>query len=160
MITGQTPSSLSGWNKHRRQRGKPLMAYWTQSEEEFLADHIGIWSNSQIATRLGRTTKAVRNRASRLHISVCGNSYSARLLAVELNRDHSTVMQWYRKGWLTGRVASWGRGFLHSPMVFLESDIVAFLKLKWQLFRDWRDVPNLFFRTILEKSWRSSGNGA
>lgn len=136
------------------------MKHWTPAEDEYLSDHSGIQSNRVIAWHLGRTVKAVRNRSHKLGISVWHNVYSARLLATELNRDHSTVMQWYRKGWLLGKVADWGRGFLNSPMIFQEDDVVAFLKSKWQLFRDWRDVPNLFFRTILEKSWRLLGNGA
>ena len=136
------------------------MKHWTPAEDEYLSDHSGIQSNREISQYLGRTEHAVRQRSHKLGISVWHNVYSARLLATELNRDHGTVMQWYRKGWLSGKIADWGRGFLKSPMIFQEDDVVAFLKSKWQLFRDWRDVPNLFFRTILEKSWRLSSNGA
>jgi hypothetical protein len=83
---------------------------------------------------------------SSCNISVFGNFYSARLLAEELGVHTNTVMRWYRLGWLKGRRADWRRKV--APMVFLEDDIVDFLKGHCELF-DGHKIPNVYFKNVV-----------
>jgi len=126
------------------------LRYWTEEETQYLLDYCGLLSNKQIAHQLGRTCHAIRQRLSIHKVSVFSNIYTARLVAKELGRDKSTVMQWYRKGWLKGRVADFGRGYLHSPMIFTEEDIVVFLK-KFHYRFNYREIPNPYFKNVVEK---------
>jgi hypothetical protein len=83
-------------------------------------------------------------------MSVWSNFYTARLLGKELNRDKATIMQWYRKGWLKGRLAGFRRGYLQTPMVFIEKDIVVFLKKHSYLFTGHK-IPNVYFKNIVQE---------
>ncbi len=125
------------------------MKHWTEQEDEQLYE-AGIIPVKRLAMNLGRTYKAVKNRMSRLGISVYHNFYSARLLAKELGRHNTTVMQWYNKGWLKGKRATWGRGFYNSPMIFTDYGIEAFIKKHYDLF-DYRKIPNHYFSRMVER---------
>ena len=126
---------------------------WSENDTQYLLDNCGIFSNKTIAMRLHRTPHAVRQKLATNGVSIFSNFYTATLLGKELGRNKTTVMQWYRKGWLRGKKADWGRGYLQTPMVFVEDDIVAFLKLKYYRF-DWRKIPNPFFRNVVEVETR------
>jgi hypothetical protein len=124
------------------------MRQWTPNEVQYLQDNCGLISNRAIALKLGRTGGSIRGRLYRSHISIFDNFYSATLLGRELNRNKATVMQWYRKGWLKGKVADWGQGYRNPPMIFVEGDIVAFLKGHCELFQGHK-IPNTYFKNVV-----------
>ncbi len=125
-----------------------MISHWTEEETEYLFSNCGIIPNKKIAQKLGRTHKAVRQKLFKNSISVFDNFYSARLLAKELGVCHETIMKWYHKGWLKGKCAKWGRGYLNSPMIFTEYGILQFLQSHSRLFAE-REIPNLYFRNVI-----------
>lgn len=122
---------------------------WDEEELEYLESKCGLLSNKEIAKNLNRSHRAIRQKLSKRNISIYDNFYTATVLSKELNRHHSTVMKWYHKGWIKGRLSNVKRGFLHSPMIFTEKNIVKFLKEKWYLF-DHKDIPNRYFSNIVK----------
>ena len=131
------------------------MKSWTDEEIQYLLDNCGLISNHKMAHKLGRTRASIRGRLYRSGVSIFDNFYSATLLGKELNRNKATVMQWYRKGWLKGRVADWGQGYRNPPMIFVEEDIVTFLKGHCELFTGHK-IPNTYFKNIVSGSSEQS----
>ncbi len=124
-------------------------ARWSEEEAQYLFDNCGIISNKKIAVRLERSYHAVRQKLHKSGVSVFDNFYSARMLGKELGRSHKTIMKWHRLGYLRGERAEWGRGYLESPMVFLEQDIVQFLNEHKALFRN-SGIVHPYFKNIVE----------
>uniref|UniRef100_A0A6M3LNI1 Putative DNA binding, helix-turn-helix domain containing protein n=1 Tax=viral metagenome TaxID=1070528 RepID=A0A6M3LNI1_9ZZZZ len=124
---------------------------WTEKEIEFLLNNCGIMSNKRIADRLNRSHHAIRQKLHICGVSVFSNFYSARMLATELGKSHKTIMRWYRKGYIKGKVAEFGRGYLNPPMIFLEQDIVIFLRKYHYLFNK-KKISHLYFRNIVKSS--------
>jgi hypothetical protein len=73
------------------------------------------------------------------------------LLAQELGRSRASIRKYYKRGWLKGRQATWSWAWGKKPMVFLEDDIVQFLKDRHYLF-DWRKVPNIYYRNVIKEA--------
>jgi len=125
---------------------------WTEIELEFASDNYGILTPRQLSKKLNRSTRAIINKMSRNGIAITDNYYTARMLGAEIGRHYTTVMQWYRKGWLSGKLSEWKRGYLNSPYIFTEQNIVKFLRQYSKLFVNHiRKIPNLYFRNILKK---------
>jgi hypothetical protein len=125
------------------------MRYWTEEELEILQDNCGIISNKELACKLGRTHGAVRNKLYLLKLSVFSpNYYTARTLGKELGKCHDIIMDWYNAGLLKGKRANWGRGYLKSPMIFLEKHIVEFLK-RYPHKVKVEKINNPYFRNIV-----------
>ena len=126
---------------------------WSEDDIQYLHDRAGLLSTAKISRHLGRTPHAVNNKMCECGISVFSNFYSARLLAVELGSCKHTVMRWYRMGWLKGRRADWRRSV--ASMVFLEDDIVAFLKGYPDLLKGHK-ILNVFFKNIVADAAQES----
>lgn len=130
----------------------PKEPYWSDRELDYMATHIGILSPEQIAAKLGRTPTAVRVKQHRLRIRFCDNFYCYTTLAAELGRTRTIVRKWYRRGWLSGRPAPWSTSYGTVPMVFLEPDIVDFLRVHYRLF-DSKKVPNRYFANVVRECY-------
>lgn len=130
-----------------------MSARWTEQEMEYLSDQVGILSYSEMAKRLGRSENAIKLQRCRRKLPTFfdGNYYSCTLLARELGRTRASIRKYYKKGWLTGKRATWKALFGNYPLVFLEEHIVSFLRKFHYLF-DWRKVPNLYFSNIVKKA--------
>ena len=126
---------------------------WSEDEIEYLFDNCGIISNQRIAQQLGRTPKAIRQKLSRNGVSVFSNFYSARLLAKVLGKCHKTIMNWYRAGYIKGKLAGFGRGYLKTPMMFVEKDIIVFLKEHHQLVKC-EEIGHPYFRNIVKGCYK------
>ena len=131
---------------------------WTDDELQYLTNNCGIVCNRKIAKKLGRTHKAIQVKLHKLGISVFSNFYTARLLAQQLGKTHRTIMNWYRRGYLTGELAEFGRGYLKTPMIFLEEDIVIFLQKHYQLVKC-ENIEHPYFRNIVKECYLNGGNG-
>ena len=121
---------------------------WTEEELEYLFDNYGKIPSQEIAVKLNRTQHAVKNKLARSGVSIFHDFYTATLLGNELNRNKSTVMKWYKNGWLKGAKSRWTRGYLTPPMIFQEENIVCFLKKHKDLFSNHK-IPNLYFRNVM-----------
>ncbi len=124
---------------------------WTEKEEELVLNSCGLKTIPQLASMVGRTPKAVRNKLSRSGVSVYSNFYSATVLANELGRCRDVVMRWYREGWLRGRQSESRMGFWNPPMMFIEKDIAAFLERFFFLFavKDYKKIKHPYFKKIV-----------
>ena len=133
-------------------------ARWTEQELTFLLDNCGVMSNKHIAEKLGRSPKAIRQKLSKNHISVFSNFYTARLLAKVLGKCHNTIMNWYRAGYLKGKWAEFGRGYLQTPMVFQEKNIIEFLKGHYHLVKC-EEIDHPYFKNIVKNYYLTGGKG-
>jgi len=125
---------------------------WTEQELEYLSDHIGILSYAELARKMNRSENAIKlcRHRRRLPTFHNGNYYSCTLLAQELGRCRASIRKYHRRGWLTGKKATWKARFGKPPLIFLEEDIIAFLKEFNRLF-NWRSIPNLYFRNKVKE---------
>jgi hypothetical protein len=131
---------------------------WSDKEIDFLLNNCGVMSNKNIAKSLNRSYHAVTHKLWEKGISVFNNFYSAKLLGKELNRNHVTIMDWYRKGFIKGKEAEWKMGYMNRSMIFTEDNIVSFLRNFYFKF-NWRDIPNLYFRNIVKECYEQRENG-
>lgn len=123
---------------------------WTEKEREMLNDYAGIMSYEELSKKLGRSVGAIQQfRCRRKMPTFFDNFYTYSLLAKELGVHRATLRKYYNRGWLIGKRASWISMFGKRPMMFLEENIVQFLRDKYTLF-DGRKIPNIYFRNVVK----------
>lgn len=129
-----------------------MAARWTEQELEYLSDSMGILSYTELSKRLGRSENAIKLCRCRRGLPTFhnGNYYSCTLLAHELGRSRTSIRKYYRKGWLVGKRATWKALFGNRPLIFMEDNIVSFLKRFSRLF-NWKKIPNLYFRNVVKE---------
>lgn len=126
------------------------MHKWTEDEVQYLHDNLGIMGYNELSQNLGRSKNAIKLYRCRHKLpTFYDNIYSYNLLSDELGRSRKTLRKYHRRGWLKGKVASWSCKWGKHPMIFLEKDIVAFLRKHFSRF-DWRKIPNLYFRNVVK----------
>lgn len=136
------------------------MVVWTLEHIEYLSDKVGTMPFASIAEKLGRTEKAVRNKAYTNGIKMYDQFYTARLLADELGVCHRSIMKWHKEGLLLGKRAWWRHGYKQPCMIFTENGIVNFLRENYNKFgtryipkKGGRYVPNPYFNSIIEREY-------
>jgi len=123
---------------------------WTQEEIEYVSEHVGIKDYTEMSHKLNRSRESIKLYRCRHKLpKFIDNFYSYSLLAAELGRSRATLRKYHKLGWLTGRRATWACVYGKHPMIFVEDDIVEFLKKFHHKF-NWRDIPNPYFRNIVE----------
>jgi hypothetical protein len=129
---------------------------WTEQEDQILHDKVGILSYPELSDLLKRSEMSLRLRRCRRKMPrFYDNFYSYSLLAAELGRSRASIRKYFSRGWLKGRKASWSSAWGKRPMIFLEKDIVSFLRRFYHLF-DWHSIPNIYFRNIVHSCQQSS----
>lgn len=101
--------TLTGFPRHEaKQRARELEltvnpnTYWSKEHVEFLMNHAGEKSMSQIAKILGRSYRSVRAKVSSVGISgQLRDGYSGRDLASIFGVAEETVGKWERRKWLS-----------------------------------------------------------
>lgn len=129
--------------------------YWTDLEDEYLINNIGIMAFSDIGKALHRTAVAVEVRVRRKKMKMYDNIITYRMLAEELNKNRVVLRKYVRNGWLKCTPAKFKGLFNNVPMVFNEDDIVAFLRERYQLF-DPNKIPNPFFKNIIREAYKKN----
>jgi hypothetical protein len=127
--------------------------YWSMSDLEYLSNHVGINTFEDIALRLNRTTMAVEEKASKCKMKLYDNMITLRVLAKELNKSHGTVNKWVKRGWIKCDRAYFKGLYGINPIIFLEEDIVEFLKKYYEQFNPSK-IPNLFFRNVIREAYQ------
>ena len=127
---------------------------WSEWELEFLEDNWGLCNTAIIAKRLRRAVSAVEVRAHKLRLRRLDSFYTYSLLSKELNRNRTSLRNYYDRGWIQGEKASWTYRYGEAPMMFMEEDIVKFLQEHCDLFNA-REIPNLYFRNIVRQAVQS-----
>lgn len=125
---------------------------WTEWELRFLADNWGLCSTVMIARRLRRSVAAIEARAHLLRFRRLDSFYTYTLLARELGMNRTTIRNYFNRGWLSGKKASWTYRYGKAPMMFMEEEIVKFLRGHYDLFNDW-EIPNLYFRNVVKQAY-------
>lgn len=123
---------------------------WTDKEFEFLSDYYGLKSTGEIAATLHRTPKAILKKAAKSGIRLTDNFYSSNLLGRELGKSPTTIMEFHRQGCLEGKVSENHWGYMRPPMMFMEVDVVKFLKNYGHKFNI-NKVANLYFKNIIKE---------
>ena len=125
---------------------------WTTQEIEYLADNVGILGYPELSHEMGRSENAIKLQRCRKRLPTFHNGcyYSCTLLSKELGLSRSSIRRYYQRGWLIGRRATWKALFGKYPLIFLEEDIVSFLRNFSHLFI-WRKIPNLYFRNVVRE---------
>lgn len=114
-------------------------------------DFAGIKGFKEISARIGRSINAIKlyRHRHKLPLFFNNNFYSYTLLSDELGKSRSRLREYHKRGWLKGKRASWSGKFGARPMMFLEDDIVEFLKQHHNLFSPKR-IQNIYFRNIVK----------
>lgn len=124
---------------------------WTEEEDQFMADNIGVLSYEEISVKIDRSIDAMKNYrcVNRLpSFFNHPNSYSYTVLSKELGKTRKWLRKCYKAGLLKGKQGKWYALWGHFPMVFLEKDIVDFLKECCWLI-DPAKVTNLYFKNVV-----------
>ncbi len=122
---------------------------WSEREIEYLHDNMGILSYSELSKELKRSENAIRLYRCRNGLpTFFENIYTYALLANELGKSRASLRKYVKKGWLLGKVGTWTCKWGKHPMIFLEKNIVRFLKNHYSLFRP-SSIPNLYFRNVV-----------
>ena len=125
---------------------------WSEDDIEYLHDNIGIKSYSQLSQKLGRKEGAIKLYRCRNGLPmVFDNIYTYTLLARELGKSRTMLRRYAKRGWLVGKKANWICKWGKHPMIFLDKNIVQFLKRYHHLFNV-NKVPNPYFRNIIKDS--------
>jgi len=124
---------------------------WTEKEREMLNDYAGIMSYEELSKKLGRSVGAIQQfRCRRKMPTFFDNFYTYSLLSKELGIHRATLRKYYENGWIIGKKANWISMFGNHPMMFLEENIVKFLRNKYALFTN-RKIPNIYFRNVIRE---------
>jgi transposase len=136
---------------------------WTEKEVTYLADHIGLLTYEEIATSLHRRVCSVKLKAHKAGMSYFDNFYSCTTLAEELGVSRSAITKWFKQGLLKGRVANWSYSWHKKPFIFLEEDIVRFLREHCCNQRSFLHngvlIPNRYFRNIVREALKGEKHG-
>jgi hypothetical protein len=131
-----------------------VAARWTETELEVLNDMVGILNYCQLSKKLKRSRSAIELKRCRDKMpTFFDNIITQSLLAQELGRSRASIRKYYRKGWLKGKQATWSCAWGKKPIIFLEDDIVQFLKDSHHLF-DWKKMPNIYYRNVVKEASR------
>ena len=127
------------------------MPRWSSKEIEYLHDNLGLKSYEELSETLKRSKEAIKLFRHRHKLpKVFDNFYTFKILSKELGKSRTSIRKYYYKGWLVGRKASWTYLYKNHPIIFLEEDIVNFLKDKYSLFTK-TYMPNHYFRNTVKK---------
>lgn len=123
---------------------------WTPDEIEYVSEHAGIVGYAELSRRLHRSKAAIKLYRCRHKLPrFIDNFYSYTLLAAELGKSRATLRKWHSRGWLAGKRATWACVHGKRPMIFVEENIVEFLKVRSYLF-DHKKIPNPYFRNVVK----------
>ena len=93
-------------------KGKPDYRRWTDPEFELVREELVKGSVEQVAKKLNRTPKAIRNMLRRNHLSLrdirC-DLFSVETLATVLRVRKSEIVHWIEQGWLEASVGNRGK---------------------------------------------------
>lgn len=88
--------------QYAHKHGISAKRYWTDEEEEYLVNHIGIYSTQLIAHNLHKSYRQVLDKMQKMHLgNFLDNSEYMNLSAVcyLVNRDKETIKRvWFRNG--------------------------------------------------------------
>lgn len=131
------------------------MRDWNEDEKQYVFDHIGIVSLKDMAKCLNRTVGAVEEFAQKNKLRLYDNFISTVQLGRELNKAHSIIRKYVKKGWLKGKIAPFDYVFGKSPIMLFEEDIVRFLKGYYYLFNPSK-IDNPYYRNIVRAAYKSN----
>lgn len=123
---------------------------WSETEIQVLNDNVGLLDYTELSHRLNRSKSAIKLYRARNNMpTFYDNFYTYSLLAKELGKSRSVIRKYHETGRLHGVRAKWNSLWGMKPMMFIEKDIVAFLKKYHELFK-WQEIPNIYFRNIVK----------
>ncbi len=126
---------------------------WTEEEGGYLRDFVGLKNYRELSKELGRSENALRLYRQRHNLpTFFDNFYTFNMIANELGKCRTTIRKYYSRGWIKGRKAHWTWAYSKRPMIFLEDNIVTFLKERYYLFNPDK-VPHPFFRNIVLEAY-------
>ena len=103
-------------------KNKPEYRRWTNPEFELVREELVKATVEQVAKKLNRTPKAIRNMLRRNHLSLrdirC-DLFSVETLAAVLRVRKSEIVHWIEQGWLEASVGS--RGIRHFYIITPEA---------------------------------------
>lgn len=102
---------------------------WSKDEIAYLEQKWGVYSTKAIAKRLGRTTRAVRNKAWERGLPCASLSYDGitlHQLAIALQKDYSTLRKWIK----TRRFPAYQKIFYQRKRIYV---------VKYKHFWEWAE---------------------
>ena len=125
---------------------------WTEEEAQYLHDNIGIENYTELSKNLGRSNSAIKQYRHRNHLPTFhnGDFYTYSSLSKELGKSRSTLRKYYNKGRIKGRRCTWSCKWGKYAMMFLEKDIISFLKKFYYLFDFHKMQPSYFRHIVIE----------
>lgn len=115
-------------------------APWSEDEEDYLRDSLGLLSDAAICKKLGRSRVAITLKAKRLGINRKMNLYTAREVGRIFGVDAKTVLGWQSRGWLVGKRTRVGCGGGKRRMWhFPDDELERFVDYHGWVY-DWRRI--------------------
>ena len=129
---------------------------WVEWEFEYLMDNYGQLPAEEIARHLRRSTNSLKIMCSRkLKINQKSNIYTSRLLAQELGVACSkTIVAWYNRGYLKGKLAPFMNGPNHVWWFDYEDIIECLQQRPWLC--DLKKMPTNYFQSIVQREWEKN----
>jgi hypothetical protein len=122
---------------------------WTDEDEAYLRERIGVVSTGTIARRLGRSVDSVQERAKRLELSRrAKEGYNVQDLCAALGAHYSVIRGWMRRGLL-------GKPHRRGGLRVTEGSVQRFL-LQHSHEYDLRRVDQAWYKGLLCRGGRRS----
>jgi hypothetical protein len=128
---------------------------WSERSLEYLSDNIGLKSFGEISNEIRRSPSAIKHRIRKKRMSLYSNFYTCRSLGKELGRDKDVILKWANKGLIPYKRAAFKGRYGTTPYVFLESDIVKFLRSYYYKFSPHK-IEHPYFKNIVIKQYELS----
>jgi hypothetical protein len=125
---------------------------WDEHEIEYLHDNMGLKTFEEMGRYLRRTPVSVKEYAYKSKLSLYDNFYTCRQLGKELNVRLTYISRWANRNLIGSKRAFFKGLYGRTPMIFMEEDIVQFLKDYYFLFTP-NKIAHPYFRNIVKDAY-------
>jgi hypothetical protein len=137
---------------HRLHKSHVKEPFWTEKEENYLRENLGLVADARLCKHLKRTRVSIKLKAKRLHINKTLNLNTARSVALICGiADSKTVMMWVRKGLLKAKRSPTWIGNNHMWNID-DGSLARMLKVQPWL-ASLPDMPDSYYKRLVEQEW-------
>lgn len=137
----------------RLKKCQPKEPFWTDRDENWLNEHLGLIPDAKICSHLKRTRVSIKLKAKRLDINKTMNLNTARSVALICGiPDSHTVMMWVRHGLLKAKRSPTHCG---NNRMWNIDDVSLIKMLKSQPWLAYLpDMPDSYYKRLVEREWK------
>jgi hypothetical protein len=138
---------------HRLHKSHVKEPFWTEKEENYLRENLGLVADARLCKHLKRTRVSIKLKAKRLHINKTLNLNTARSVAQICGiADSKTVMMWVRKGLIKAKRSPTWIGNNHMWNID-DGSLARMLKVQpWLAYLP--EMPDSYYKRLVEREWK------